>query len=160
MDQFRVPQRRIAVALTLAGGEEIEGELYAPTAGRDGAPGRLGDRLNDEHERFLPLSSASGGILIGKRSIVAVRLGPEDSAIEMGEQDPAREVRLIRVSLENGAALEGRVAYTMPPERRRLMDFLNAAPRFVPLLDGETVTLINTERVVEVRRLDDPGARD
>lgn len=159
MDQFRVPQRKIAVGVTLAGGAQFGGELYAPTAGPGGTPGRLGDRLNDEGERFLPVASESGGLLVGKRSIVAVRLGLEDAGKENHEEEHEREA-LIRVVLEGGLTTEGRVAYTLPPERSRLLDYFNAAPRFIALVDAEGATLINTDRIVEVRRLDDPAASD
>jgi len=159
MDQFRVPQRKIAVSLTLAGGAQFAGELFVPTAGRGGTPGRLGDRLNDESERFLPVASESGGLLVGKRSIVTIRLGVDDAGRENHEEEHDREVRVL-VGLEGGLTAEGRVAYTLPPERSRLLDFFNAAPRFIALLDSEGATLINTDRIVEVRRLDDPSASD
>lgn len=159
MDQFRVPQRKIAVELTLPGGRKMDGETYAPETGRGGEPGRLLDRLNDGRERFLPVTHSSGGALVRKRSIVAVRLGPGDAEREGCAGDHEREVR-VEIALEEGLALEGRVAYTLPADRCRLLDYFNASSRFIALLNSEGATLINTDRVVEIRRLDDPGSRD
>jgi len=159
MDEYRVPQRKIAVEVVLVGGRAISGDAYAPAAGPGGEPGRLLDRLNERGERFLPVTGGSGGVLIRKGSIVAVRLGSEDAARENHTEEHQREVA-VSVTLEEGPALEGRVAYTLPPERSRLLDYFNAAHRFIALLDREGATLINTERVVEVARLDDPDSRD
>jgi hypothetical protein len=159
MDQFRVPQRKIAVELTLAGARKMAGETYAPETGRGGEPGRLIDRLNDGRERFLPVTHSSGGALVSKRSIIAVRLGPGDAEREDCAGEHEREVR-VEVLLEEGMTLEGRVAYTLPPDRCRLLDYFNASSRFVALLNPEGATLINTDRVVEIRRPDDPGSRD
>lgn len=159
MDQFRVPQRKIAVELILVGGRRVTGETYAPSAGPGGEPGRLADRLNDARERFLPITGPSRRSMVLKGSIIVVRLGPEDAAAEIHAEEREREVP-VEVAMEEGLSLQGRVAYTLPPERSRLLDYFNAAPRFVTLLDERGATLINTDRVVEVGRLDDPGSRD
>ena len=159
MDQFRVPQRKIAVELTLVGGTRLAGEAYVPETGPGGEPGRLVDRLNDGGERFLPVTRDTSGSLVRKRAIVAIRLGEDDAARENRTQEHEREVRVGMV-LEEGLTLEGRVAYTLPPERSRLIDYFNAAPRFIVLLDDGIATLINSDRVVSIERLDDPGSRD
>ena len=59
METYRVPQRKIPVRVALADGVTLDGALFAPAAGPDGAPGRLIDRLNEEQEHFLALAGAA-----------------------------------------------------------------------------------------------------
>jgi hypothetical protein len=152
METYRVPQRKIAVRVALADGATLDGALFAPAAGPDGAPGRLIDRLNEEEEHFLALAGPDESFLLRKSALVAVHLGPDDGALEYhaGEQSTAVEVRIV---LEGGVALEGRVAYTMPPEKRRILDFLNATQGFVALARADGMTLFNRDRVVRVSDL-------
>jgi hypothetical protein len=155
MEKYRVPQREFPVRITLVNGETLDGVLFAPATGPDGAPGRLVDRLNDAEEHFLPLARSGQAGLLQKGSVVAVHLDPVLGAAELHDGEHAREVR-IRVILETNLELEGDVNYTMPPEKGRILDYLNAAPRFVPLLTGEGTTLFNRERVVRVEALAEP----
>ena len=57
----------------------------------------------------------------------------------------------MRISLAGGTSLLGRLAIRMPPERARVLDYLNSAPRFVPLLGERQVTLVQKHFVVTVR---------
>jgi hypothetical protein len=149
METYRVPQRKIPVRVALADGASLDGALFAPAAGPDGAPGRLIDRLNEEEEHFLALAGPDESFLLSKSALVAVHLGPEDGQLEVhdGEQSNVVEVRIV---LESGVELEGRVAYTMPPEKRRILDYFNATQGFVALARVDGMTLFNRDRVVRI----------
>jgi hypothetical protein len=43
----------------------------------------------------------------------------------------------------------------MPPERSRVLDYLNASKRFIPLFGDGTVTLVQRGFIVVVRSSDD-----
>jgi hypothetical protein len=52
----------------------------------------------------------------------------------------------------------GTLAIVMPPERNRVVDYMNAAGRFVPLFGDGTATLVQRGFVVTVRSADKDGA--
>jgi hypothetical protein len=157
MKIFQVPQRTVSVRAYLEGGHELDGVLFAPASGPDGAPGRLCDRLDEEQERFIALRQGEQTDLVNKRSIVWLRLTGEDARLESHEGETAREVR-VRVWVDGDRVVEGMVAYTMPPEKARILDYLNAAPPFVPIHGEEGLTLVNRDRVLRVQDL--AGERD
>ena len=156
MEVFRVPQREISVTVRLIDGSRHEGKLFAPASGPDGAPGRLIDRLNDEKEHFIPLAGAEGGFLISKSALVAIHLGQEDGRLEWHEGEQAHQVD-VAVVLEGGVELEGRVAYSLPPEKRRILDFFNMTLGYVPIQESEGMTLFNRDHVIRVRDLNGGG---
>lgn len=154
MDVFRVPSRTIEGLVALEDGRELQGRLYVPVSGPDGRPARVLDRLNDDGERFIPLAVDAGrGLLVHKRWIRTVRLSEaEEAAPDDGED--GLEVT-VRVTLNGGQLLRGTFRYTMPPDHSRLMDFLNDAPRFLPLLLPGEVVLINRDYIVCVAGLNE-----
>jgi hypothetical protein len=152
MKIFQVPQRAVQVRVLMEGGEELEGALYAPTAGPSGGPGRLSDRLNDAEEHFLPLVGAESAFLISKSWITTIRLSPDEEELEFQESDQAIE-RSVVMTLKGGTNLNGRLQYAMPVEKRRILDYLNAAPQFIPLLDDGHVVLVNRRFLVRIQDL-------
>ena len=148
METFKVPQREIEARLLLEGGQEIDGKLFTPELGPDGEPGRILDRLNDPAENFLALVTNRGPLLVNTDWIVSVRL-------PLGEEmlDPtAQECLGVHFRLAGGSTVMGNLSFSMPPERSRLVDFLNAGPRFLKLVDDHGVLLVQCRFVVTVRR--------
>jgi hypothetical protein len=149
MDEYRVPQRKVPVRVRLEDGRDIEGFLFAPDTGPDGEPGRVVDRLNDEPERFLALVGERRSCLLHKGSVVAIELSPADGNLELHEGEHATEVR-VELRLETNLVVSGTICYTMPPERQRVLDFLNAAPDFISVETESSTTLLNVDRVISV----------
>ncbi len=56
--------------------------------------------------------------------------------------------------LNDGGRLRGLVGYVLPPERSRLVDFLNEAPLFFRLLERDQVALVNKHHVARVALID------
>jgi hypothetical protein len=156
MNIFQVPQREVEVEVLLEGGEKMAGLLYAPTSGPSGGPGRLSERLNDGDEHFLPLVCAGSAFLTSKACIMTVLLPRGEEEIESQESDQAID-RAVEMNLKGGLNLTGRLRYTMPPEKRRMLDYLNAAPQFILLLQDERSVLVNCSFVVRIRDLDGEG---
>jgi hypothetical protein len=157
MKRFRVPRREIRATVLLHGGTERRGTLFASASAPGGGPGRLSDRLNDDTERFLALAEEGPGCLVSKERIVRIDIGADQVETELASQGDAHRVR-VRVELAVGPALEGVIEYTMPPGEERLLDYLNAAPRFVPLLGAEGASLLNRDYVTSVTALSGEGA--
>jgi hypothetical protein len=152
MDLFRVPQRETPVKVLLDDGRTIAGEFFTPVAGPDGLPGRVLDRLNDVTEDFLALRTEDDRFLINKSGIVLVQM--EGDLLEiLGAEAGTGTDAPVRLTLAGGTGLVGRLLLAMPVERSRVIDYLNAAPRFFPLLGDGMVTLVRKNYVVSVREL-------
>ena len=157
MKAFQVPQQEIQVRVTLRAGGEVDGGFFFFAAcGPGGAPGRLVDRLNDPAETFLPLSDGAGGKLLHKDQILTVRVRGDSAGIE--PPDSKGDIRTrVRLTLSDGTAVEGQLTFTMPPGRGRVLDFLNAAPRFIALSDEASLTWIHRDAIVSVENSNEPA---
>jgi hypothetical protein len=113
--------------------------------------------LNDDSERFLALSDEGSGCLVSKDRVVHVDLDSDQRAVELEPQIDAHEIR-VRVEVAGGSPLEGVMPYTMPPDKERLIDYLNAAPRFIPLLGKEVLVLLNRDYVTAVTSLEEQAS--
>jgi hypothetical protein len=56
----------------------------------------------------------------------------------------------IEVLLESGQSLRGLISYVLPPERCRVVDYLNEAAPFFALLEGGGTALVNKRHVRRV----------
>jgi hypothetical protein len=153
MDRFRVPRREQPVRFVLDDGRTVDAEMFAAVTGPDGLPGRVLDRLNDASEEFLPVRAGSDRFLLAKSGIVAVEVEGSPSEVT-GLEPGAGHPVAVRVGLAGGTGLVGRLLLAMPPERSRVVDFLNAAGRFFPLFGERRATLVQTRFVVSVREID------
>jgi hypothetical protein len=156
MKMFQVPRRAVDVQVLLRSGIELPGTLYAAASGPDGRPGRLGDRLNEDAERFVALRSGDDGCLLNKSWILMVQLDLAEEAQELEQTAAMREVQ-VRLKLAGGTVLEGRLPYSMPPGRGRLIDYLNEAPHFIPLICSDRLTMVNRDFVVKIRAVEGDG---
>jgi hypothetical protein len=149
MDIFQVPRREAPARILLDDGRTLEGQLYLAPAGHDGRPETVSERLNDPSEEFVPVACGSDRFLLNKSGIITVTVADGPDAVH-DEENGAREAP-VRVSLAGGLGLLGRLRIAMPVERSRVLDYLNAAPRFLPLRSGEAVTLVHRRFIVSVR---------
>ncbi len=147
MEEFRVPLRTIAVAIRLEDGEVLSGGIPVAESSPTGHEGTAVDRLNDA-DPFLPLSGPDGSVLLHKGAIVWVELAldAEDGSAEDGSTAVPVELNLV-----GGETRSGEVRYVMPPERSRLMDFLNRSDPFVEVTQGRRRTLVHRKFVIKVR---------
>lgn len=147
MSSFRIPRREVEARLLLEGGQEITGRLFAPRHGPHGEPGTIEDRLSDPREPFLPLVQDDRTTFVSAAWILAATI-PRDAA-QLDRGDEAREFDLT-LHLTGGVEVRGTVHATLPAEESRLLDFLNAAPRFLVVETDLAVVLVNREFVVRV----------
>jgi hypothetical protein len=123
--------------------------MFTAVSARDGGPQRVIDRLNDPGEEFVPVSCRDDRFLVNKSGIVTVQITQPDeiAAVRTGSGRDAA----VRISLTGGISLVGRFEISMPPERSRVMDFLNVAPRFLALFGENRVILVQRSYIVAVR---------
>ena len=143
-----MPQRVVAVKLMLDDGHVLDGEMYVPEVGPDGLAGRVIDRLNDPEERYVPVATAGNVSLVNKFRIAWVTIPGHNEVAGMcpvGSHDIEVRVRMI-----GGKSLNGHFRFAMPPDRCRLMDYMNSTSQFMPLVDDDQVTLVHDTYIVQV----------
>jgi hypothetical protein len=148
---LRTPQRMVPVRVLLDDGRTLDGGFYVPAMGPDGKPGRLVDRLNDDSEEFLPLAGRYE-TLLNKSWIVITQVAAGYERAEGIEDEVAREQR-VKMILTQNQAVEGWIRYLMPEEKARLLDYLNAAPRFIAVIDESRLTLVQRRFIISVEAL-------
>jgi hypothetical protein len=158
VDDYRVPKIEIPAAIRMLGGPPLSLRLFlAAQAETHSGYERPSDLLNAP-DAFLPALDGEGhGLIIIRRDALVVVSVPASHEWGTGTGEEAATnsppgCRIpVEVTLHDGTALAGEVAYAMPEGRSRLIDFLNTLGRFLPLRDGETLHFINKEWIVSVR---------
>ena len=152
MEEFRIPKREAHVQVLLDDGRVLDGEIFATFRGRDGRPGRVLDRLNEIDQEFIAMQSGEERFLLNKSGIVTVEVPGTVADVLDQEPDAGRTVT-VRLSLAGGTGLVGRLHLIMPPERSRVLDYFNTAPRFFPLIAEGRITLVQKRFVMSARDL-------
>jgi hypothetical protein len=151
MEDLRVPKRRVAAEVVLpgVGARRIALFLSEAASGHAGPEGP-GDLLNGGAE-FVPAfdEDAQAMTFLNRSALAVVRV---DRALEA---DGAEALTLptehqVEVLLGSGEKLSGLVSYVRPPERSRLVDFLNEPTRFFRLVEERAIALINKSHVARV----------
>lgn len=151
-NDVRIEKERVAVSITMVGGELLSGSLFAPQVY---PPGGLEDPLQllNELEPFFPLGLATGEVLlISKERVLEIVL---DEA-QVGEEDPgSAPTALLQVTLAGGTSHVGSMRLEVRASRPRVLDYMNhCTERFMALRTDEGVRLINRKMIERVRPLD------
>jgi hypothetical protein len=149
MGEFHVPKVRVALELLLTGKLRRQvGVFVMPSEYGGTARQQLIDLLA-AGEAFFPAVDATGRMSFVARAEVLIAWATRDAfPPDEPYTDPIRAT--ISVTMTDGTAITGRIAYVAPRERSRLADFLNDAPSFFELEEGERVALVNKRRIVQV----------
>lgn len=136
---------------------EIQVELWPRRPGLDRAsvflhrsghhgPERIQERLNSP-DPFLPFKGSDGGVrLVAKSRIAIVDCVEEpDELAELRELLPSPAA--VRIRLNDGSELEGKLLLLLPGEHHRVLDFLNAPERFFLLSRPQGACFVNKEWV-------------
>jgi hypothetical protein len=149
MDDLRVPKRRVAAEVLLAGGGSRRIALFLSEAapGHSG-PERPADLLTGGGEFVPAFDEEAQATTFLNRAGVAVLRVPRPEA-ETEEIAPVAE-HAVEVHLGSGTVLSGVVSFVRPPERARLLDFLNEPAPFFRLTEPEGVALVNKRHVARI----------
>jgi hypothetical protein len=154
VDELRIPKRAVRVDITRSDGSRFEAEVYLA----EFAPGHVGgERLSEMLNAgpFLPARDVAQNKMhfLNCRRVAVARVAREIEADDDAAAHTIPTEHEVRVTLSSGQTLQGLITYVLPPERSRLIDFLNAAPLFIPLVEADHLALVNRELVVEIESL-------
>lgn len=155
--QLRVPKHPVAVTVWLEGGYSLKGDLHVSSeadlhSGRE----RVIDLLLGE-ESFLPLTGAGISCLVQKSRIVRVDIsGTLDAGLDDIEEATGLvalvEINLVGLPGDPGR-VRGEVRIEMPPGRQRLLDYLNEAGDFFPVLTEQGPVLVSRQHVLSASQV-------
>ncbi len=158
MQELQIPTHSIAVEIHTADGKQIAGALYAAEVRFvSGRPAEVIHLLNDERA-FLPFQAITRKgrkreqVILNKDHIVRVRLARALGAaaaaeIDVNDDDAPGPCTLV---LSDGTRVAGRVAVETPRSQSRLVDKLNHAERFIPIISDEAVDFVQCSHVVRL----------
>lgn len=102
---------------------------------------------------FFPFRShdSPGLQILNRDAVVAIAVPAEANA---SDGDAEIDAPVFRVAIDaGGSCFEGQVLIDMPPDRRRVADWLNAPGAFITLRTGTTHHLIQKRHVTRVVEL-------
>ena len=134
-----IPVRPVPLTLWTVDGAVLDGQLSLRlNVETHAGPETVQDRLNDP-DLFLTitLSGETPLVFVNKIQVIRVEVSEEEDRVP-GVLDSLVGVSIeaIRVQLINGEQLSGAVRIEAPSGKRRLSDFLNTQPAFLPLKGG------------------------
>lgn len=148
-----VPRRRVAAVVHLEDGSTLAGDLYAATGEASHGLEPILDRLNDEHERYLPLACDERHVLLNKTSVRYVELARVENPLDLEASTRARTFRVV-VTLDSGESIGGLLESRVRSAHHRTLDELNDRSRgFLRIVKGAGVIYVNHDHVVSVRDL-------
>jgi hypothetical protein len=153
---YRIETTRKAVILTMRGGEEVRGNVFIHFSSY--RPFELEDvsELFNSETPFFPLElENSEVILVSKERVAELAADRSDDPSDLPPRDTPAATALLQVVLVGGEVRLGSIRLDAPPDRARVLDYLNAlTSRFLTLYTSNEARLINRSLIDRVRPLD------
>lgn len=149
MQQLAVEKRTVPVLVRFEDGQELRGDLFlSRTAKRRAGQETVLDYMN-EAEEFFPLKVADDKSvrMINKRRVIAVEVA---AAIEFEDEETAKagaKQERMTVIFKTHHRLSGTGYIEMPPQKSRIIDFLNQGTQFFLMKDGGTAHVCNRKQI-------------
>jgi hypothetical protein len=153
---YRIETTRKAVILTMLGGEEVRGNVFIHFSSY--RPFELEDvsELFNSESPFFPLELDNAEvILVAKERVAEIAADRSEAPSDLPPRDPPSPTALLQVLLVGGEVRLGSIRLDAPPDRARVLDYLNALrSRFLTLYTSNEARLINRSLIDRVRPLD------
>ena len=153
---YRIETTQKAVILTMLGGEELKGRVFIHSSSY--RPFELEDvsELFNADTPFFPLELEHGEvILVSKERVAEVAADRGDEHSDQAPRETPTPTALLQVVLVGGEVRLGSIRLEAPPDRARVLDYLNAlTSRFLVLHTSNEARLINRSLIDRVRPLD------
>ena len=149
MHEFRIEKDRCSVTLSLVSGETIAGTMFVQHADETDPRRETARDVLNSSERFFPVETTSGTVLVAKDRVVDVLAELPDDGDEL-RRASARSARL-EIVLCGGVVRSGLVLLELPTGQPRLLDYLNRlSDRFLVLYATEGTRLVNRALIERV----------
>jgi len=153
---YRIETTQKAVILTMLGGEEIRGNVFIHFSSY--RPFELEDvsELLNADTPFFPLElENSEVILVSKQRVAEAAADRGDDTFDQPRREAPTPTALLQIVLIGGEIRLGSIRLDAPPDRARVLDYLNAlTSRFLTLYTSNEARLINRSLIDRVRPLD------
>ena len=153
---YRIETTRKAVILTMLGGEEVRGNVFIHFSSY--RPFELEDvsELFNSESPFFPIELDNDEVvLVAKERVAEIAADRGDAPSDLVPRDPPSPTALLQVLLVGGEVRLGSIRLDAPPDRARVLDYLNALrSRFLTLYTSNEARLINRSLIDRVRPLD------
>ena len=152
MNELFVPTFPLEAEVHCADGRTFRGRIFLPAASATHAGEMQPEEWLSDAAPFFPFQETGGGhpVLLNKHEVLVLSVDlPEDSG-----DDPVLAPVTRRVKVEcREQVLTGRITVEMPPGKTRVVDFLNAAPPFLAVREGDRRHLVRKARITRVLEL-------
>lgn len=144
---------RVSAEVLVTGGSTLTGFLHLqPLALFHSGPETPEDALNRD-EAFFPLTSENQTMFLAKSQVIAVTVRTVLPVRDLDRVEAARTLGM-QVVLSDGSDFVGAVTSELPPDRARVLDYLNHATGFFCLVDQDAMRFVNRLHVRLVTPLD------
>jgi CheY-like chemotaxis protein len=148
-----IPVRPVPLAVWTIDGAKLEGRIFLRLHVETHAgPETVQDRLNDP-DLFLTVSLPGDTplLFLNKIQVIRVDVSEEEERLpDVPESLVGVSIEPIRVQLINGEHLGGTVRIDGPTGKRRLSDFLNTQPAFLPLKGPDRLHFLHKRFIARV----------
>jgi hypothetical protein len=153
---YRIETEKKSVILTMLGGEELRGNVFIHFSSY--RPFELEDvsELLNSDTPFFPLGLENGEvILVSKERVAEVAADRGESTSDEQSHTERAATALLQIVLVGGEVRLGSIRLEAPPDRARILDYLNAlTSRFLTLYTSKEARMINRSLIDRVRPLD------
>ena len=153
---YRIETTQKAVILTMRDGEELRGNVFIHFSSY--RPFELEDvsELLNADSTFFPLElENSEVILVSKERVAEAAADRGDDVPDHPPRETPTPTALLQIVLVGGEIRLGSIRLDGPPDRARVLDYLNAlTSRFLTLYTSNEARLINRSLIDRVRPLD------
>ena len=153
-ERYLVPKTAVPIELRLAWQEPAELSLYLARQAQKHTGTECPSDLLNGGDRFIPATDSDGRLLVVHRDAVMVLSVAAEYELEwvdgQSEEDGVATTVELELTLEDDTRVTGAISYWRPEGQRRLQDYFNSADQFIPVREGDTVHLVNRDRIVSV----------
>ncbi len=148
MDERKIEKEVQPTLFQLSDGSEIDGEVFlrlyeAHHAGHQ----KVGDLLNNEETRFIPLRTKSGTLLLNRSHIVLAKV---KTSLEKDDLMTLGKKYTVCLKMLSNKEVHGDIFVNLPEGFCRVKDYFNQSVQFFPLIQPEFVVYINQRFVLSV----------